>query len=137
MTLAVTALAAASLAACDVGGRGGQPDENPVMRNPEPPFRYPAALYALKVQGNVTLRLYVDETGAVLPESTKVHESSSYPAFDSAAVAGSESLRFVPAKRDGEPMAVSILFPVFFRHPAGKPLSGDTVLQRQAADSQP
>ena len=132
ISLAAATLLAVSLAACDAGRRGGPPDENPVMKNPEPPFHYPASLYALEVQGNVMLRLFVDSTGAVLPESTRVHESSSYPAFDSAAVSGSESLRFVPAKRDGEPIAVSILFPVFFRHPAAKPLSGDTVLQRPA-----
>ena len=39
------------------------PDETPVMVNSELPFRYPAALYARKVQGNVTLRLYVDRDG--------------------------------------------------------------------------
>ena len=126
----------AGLAACDAGRRGGPPDENPVMKNAEPPFHYPASLYALEVQGNVMLRLFVDETGVVLPESTRVQESSSYAEFDSAAVAGSESLRFVPAKRDGEPIAVSILFPVFFRHPAAKPLSGDTVLQQQQQQRQ-
>jgi protein TonB len=111
------------------GGRSAQPDVNPVMRNAEPPFRYPAALYDLQVQGNVTLRLFVDETGTVVPESTSVNESSSYAALDSAAIIGSESLRFAPAQRDGKPIAVSILFPVYFRHPAAKPLPGDTVLQ--------
>jgi TonB family protein len=100
-----------------------------VMRNAEPPFRYPAALYALRVQGNVMLRLFVDESGAVRPESTQVAESSSYAALDSAAIIGSESLRFDPAKRDGRPVAVSILFPVYFRHPSAKPLPGDTVLR--------
>ena len=110
-------------------GRGAPPDERPVMRNAEPPFRYPAALYALRVQGNVMLRLFVDESGAVRPESTQVAESSSYAALDSAAIIGSESLRFDPAKRDGRPVAVSILFPVYFRHPSAKPLPGDTVLR--------
>ena len=35
-----------------------QPDVAPVMLNKELPFRYPPALYAQKVQGNVTLRIY-------------------------------------------------------------------------------
>lgn len=100
------------------------------MINPEPPFRYPAALYARKVQGNVTLRLWVDSTGSIRPESTRVAEPSGYAALDSAAVTGAEQLRFAPAVRDGRPVATAILFPVFFRHPAAPPLPGDTVLGR-------
>ena len=107
-----------------------RPDELPVMLNKEPPFRYPAALYAQKVQGNVTLRIFIDRDGRVRPESTRVEESSGYVSLDSAAVTGSQELRFVPAKQNGEPMAVSILFPVYFRHPEAAPLPGDTVLKR-------
>lgn len=108
-----------------------RPDEPPVMVNKEPPFRYPAALYARKVQGNVTLRLFVDRDGAVHPESTRVEETSGYAPLDSAAIRGSQELHFVPAKLRGEPMAVAILFPVFFRHPEAPPLPGDTILQRE------
>jgi TonB family protein len=107
-----------------------RPDELPVMLNKEPPFRYPAALYAQKVQGNVTLRIFIDRDGRVRPESTRVEESSGYASLDSAAVTGSQELRFVPAKQNGDPMAVSILFPVYFRHPEAAPLPGDTVLKR-------
>ena len=110
--------------------RRGRPDELPVMLNREPPFRYPAPLYAQKVQGNVTLRIFIDRDGRVRPESTRVEESSGYASLDSSAVTGSQDLRFVPAKLNGEPMAVSILFPVFFRHPQASPLPGDTVLKR-------
>ena len=110
--------------------RRGRPDELPVMVNREPPFRYPAPLYAQKVQGNVTLRIFIDRDGRVRPESTRVEESSGYSSLDSSAVTGSQDLRFIPAKLNGEPMAVSILFPVFFRHPEGTPLPGDTVLKR-------
>jgi len=109
-------------------GRGG-PDELPVMLNMEPPFRYPVSLYARRVQGNVTLRVFIDRDGRVRPESTRVAESSGYTSLDSAAVIGSQELRFTPAKHHGEPMAVSILFPVFFRHPQASPLPGDTVLK--------
>ena len=111
--------------------RRGRPDELPVMLNRDAPFRYPAPLYAQKVQGNVTLRIFIDRNGRVRPESTQVEESSGYASLDSSAVTGSQDLRFVPAKLNGEPMAVSILFPVFFRHPEATPLPGDTVLRRR------
>lgn len=139
MYLRSIACAALGIAACrDSSGErrlaiGGadRPDERPVMVNAELPFRYPAALYARKVQGNVMLRLFVDRDGRILPDSTRVEESSGYSALDSAAVTGSRDLYFIPAKLDGEPMAVSVLFPVYFRHPEAAPLPGDTVLARR------
>jgi protein TonB len=108
------------------------PDELPQMLNTELPFRYPAALYARKVQGNVTLRLHVDRDGQVTADSTRIEESSGYAALDSAAVKGSQELRFIPAKLHGEPMHVTILFPVYFRHPEAHALPGDTILKRVA-----
>jgi protein TonB len=107
-----------------------QPDEIPRMLNGELPFHYPPAVYARKVQGNVTLHLYVDRDGQVMPDSTRIEESSGYAALDSAAVKGSQELRFVPAKLRGEPLGVSILFPVYFRHPDAHALPGDTILHR-------
>jgi protein TonB len=108
------------------------PDEIPKMLNTDLPFRYPAALYARKVQGNVTLRLHIDRDGQVRADSTRIDETSGYPALDSAAVKGSEELRFVPAKLRGEPVPVTILFPVYFRHPEAHALPGDTILKRRA-----
>ena len=105
------------------------PDSLPVMQNRELPFKYPPELYAQKVQGNVTLRIHIDSTGAVRPESTTVVESSGYPALDSAAVNGARILRFRPAYAKGAPLAISVLFPVYFRHPDALPLPGDTVLK--------
>lgn len=109
----------------------------PRMTNPQPPFRYPAPLYARKVQGNVTLRLWVDSAGVVRAESTKVAEPSGYGALDSAAVAGAGRLRFAPALREGRPHATAVLFPVYFRHPEAPPLPGDTVLGRRRAAARP
>jgi protein TonB len=106
------------------------PDEKPRMLNEDLPFHYPPALYARKVQGNVTLRLYVDRAGQVTPDSTRIEESSGYAGLDSAAVKGSQDLRFAPAKLRGEPLGVSILFPVYFRHPDARALPGDTILRR-------
>ena len=111
------------------------PDEVPKMINTDLPFRYPAALYARKVQGNVTLRLHLDRNGAVIADSTKVEEPSGYPALDSAALKGATELRFVPAKLKGEAMPVTILFPVYFRHPDARPLPGDTILTRRDSTS--
>src|SRR6476659_2845618 len=114
----------ATLLACTGGSgdqRGGifsgssdRPDEPPVVVNKSLPFRYPAPLYARKVQGNVTLRLYIDRDGRVRPDSTRVEESSGFPPLDSAAVVGSQELQFVPAKLQGEPIGVVVLFPVYF-----------------------
>lgn len=134
--IALAAIVAAAACKDSSGERrfaiGGpeRPDEPPVMVNAELPFRYPPALYARRVQGNVMLRLFVDQDGRILPESTRVEESSGYPPLDSAAVTGSQELYFIPAKLRGEPMAVSVLFPVYFRHPEAAPLPGDTILAR-------
>jgi TonB family protein len=105
------------------------PDSLPVMRNAELPFKYPPDLYAQKVQGNVTLRIHIDTAGQVRPESTSVVESSGYPSLDSAAVIGARALEFKPAYANGAPLAISVLFPVYFRHPEAAPLPGDTVLK--------
>jgi TonB family protein len=117
-----------------------RPDEAPVVVNKVLPFRYPAPLYARKVQGNVMLRLYIDVDGQVTADSTRVEESSGFPSLDSAAVVGSQELHFVPAKLHGEPMGVVVLFPVYFRHPEAAPLAGDTILSStryQKAPAQP
>lgn len=105
-----------------------RPDEFPALVSGELPFRYPASLYARRVQGNVTLRLYIDRDGRVMADSTRIYSASGYPALDSAAVSGARDLHFVPAKLHGEPMAMSVLFPLFFRHPEAPPLPGDSML---------
>jgi TonB family protein len=114
-------------------GRGPKPDTPPVMLNKEPPFQTPAALYAQKVQGNVTLRIFIDSLGSVHPESTSVLQSSGYPDLDTAAVTGARQLRFSPAKLQGKPVGTMVAFPVFFRHPGAAPLPGDSVLHQKSA----
>ncbi len=112
---------------------GRQPDVAPVMLNKELPFRYPPALYAQKVQGNVTLRIYIDRDGSIVPDSTRVSETSGFNALDSAAMKGSRDLKFEPAKTQGQAVPVSILLPVFFRHPDAPPLAGDSIINRDSA----
>jgi periplasmic protein TonB len=112
---------------------GRQPDIAPVMLNKELPFRYPPALYAQKVQGNVTLRIFIDREGAIVPDSTRIAETSGFTALDSAAMKGSRDLKFEPAKTQGQPVPVSILLPVFFRHPDAPPLAGDSIIPRDSS----
>lgn len=132
-----------SLAACKKGEGSGmpfqtvgrQPDVAPVMLNKELPFRYPPALYAQKVQGNVTLRIFIDRDGSIVPDSTRIAETSGFTALDSAAMKGSRDLKFEPAKTQGQPVPVSILLPVYFRHPDAPPLAGDSVIKRDTTAS--
>lgn len=135
------AMFATALSACSkdaqtgdaFSGVGPRPDVLPVMLNKDLPFRYPPSLYSKKVQANVTLRVYIDKEGQIVSESTHVAETSGFPPLDSAAVRGSNDLRFIPAKTRGQAVPVSILFPVYFRHPEAPPLPGDTILKQ--ADS--
>lgn len=112
---------------------GKQPDVAPVMLNKELPFRYPPALYAQKVQGNVTLRIFIDREGAIVADSTRIAETSGFTALDSAAMKGSRDLKFEPAKTQGQAVPVSILLPVFFRHPDAPPLAGDSIIPRDSS----
>jgi protein TonB len=111
---------------------GRQPDVAPVMLNKELPFRYPPALYAQKVQGNVTLRIFIDRDGSIVSDSTRIAETSGFTALDSAAMKGSRELKFEPARTQGQPVPVSILLPVYFRHPDAPPLAGDSMLKRDS-----
>ena len=99
----------------DTNPRGFEP---PVVMNPESPVEYPLPLYERQVGGTVVLRLFVSERGTVVPESTRVAESSGEPRLDSAALAGVATMEFAPARQDGEPIATLFLQPVHFRHPS-------------------
>jgi periplasmic protein TonB len=92
-------------------------DQPPVAVNPVSPVDYPAALLEQGIEGRAVLRLYADSLGTLVPESTKVAESSGYPALDSAAVAGAPKLRFSPALRNGRPVSGAFLQPIHFRNP--------------------
>jgi len=100
------------------GSPGVPPDqEPPVALNADSPIQYPPRLYDQKVEGDVMLRLVVDSIGRLLPESSRVAESSGYPALDSAALTGARRLRFAPARRHGLSIGTAFLQPVEFRHP--------------------
>ena len=136
VTLTAAALACGGSApAPDPQGAQAAPppaSEAPVAVNPDVPIGYPPALFEQRIDGDVVLRLFVDSTGRLVPESTRVAESSNYPALDSAALAGSARLRFAPAKRHGVAVATTFLQPVEFRHPGTPRTSAPTGTVRQA-----
>lgn len=114
------ALGACGGSSPQTGGQASQAapppeSEPPVALNPDVPIAYPPALFEQKVEGDVTLRLFVDSTGKLIADSTRIAEPSGYPALDSAALAGSSALRFAPAKRHGVAVATVFLQPVEFR----------------------
>lgn len=76
------------------------------------PFQYPEELWEAQVNGETLLRLYISEQGAV--DSVRVERTSGYEAFDAAALAGSRSLRFQPARRGDEPVGAWFILPVKF-----------------------
>jgi TonB family protein len=124
-------MGAVSVAGC-AGGRDGawnDPatyDSLPALINDSLPFDYPVALYILKKQDDVTLRVHIDQDGRVVPESTTVHERSDFPQLDTAAIQGAGKLVFRPAFRDGQAVGITVLFPVQFRVPGAGPLPQDT-----------
>lgn len=95
-------------------------DLPPVAINPVSPVLYPPALLDQGIEGRVLLRLYVDSQGRLVGDSTRIAESSGYPALDSAAVQGAPSLRFSPALRRGRPVSAPFLQPVHFRNPRNR-----------------
>jgi TonB family protein len=98
-------------------------EEPPVAINPVSPVRYPQALLDQGIEGQVLLRLFVDSAGNVIPDSTRVAESSGYPALDSAALVAAPELRFSPALHQGRPVAAPFIQPVQFRSPRTRPRS--------------
>ena len=126
------ALAGLLLAACGGGSDGtvrlpARPAEGPrgrelppVALNANSPVTYPEALARQGIEGTVLLRLYVDTAGRLVNDSTRVAESSGYPALDSAALRAAPELRFAPAERDGQKIAAAFLQPIHFRTPAGR-----------------
>ena len=138
----IAALVAAACRASpppDQGGAAPPEEEAPVAVNPQTPIRYPPALFDRGVEGEVVLRLFIDSTGRVVAESSKVGESSGSRSLDSAALDGSRLLRYAPAKRRGVPITTWFLQPVEFRQPQAPVLGNepDTVTPRPKAVATP
>ena len=105
---AALALCLAAAAACD---RKPVVETEPVALT-QPAFQYPEDLWDEGVEGKTVLRILINEQGTV--DSARVETPSGYAAFDSAAMAGTDALRFQPARRDGTPVSKWVLLPVEF-----------------------
>ena len=75
---------------------------------------YPPLLRDAGVTGQVTLRMRVDASGVVDPETITV-EQSTHDAFSTAATRVAGTMRFVPAKIHRKPVPVWITIPVTFQ----------------------
>lgn len=88
------------------------PIEQPTPLYGDVPIDYPLHMWDEDKEGETILRVRVTDVGAV--DSVEVLQSSGYSSFDSAAAAGARALRFTPARRDGERIAVWAEVPVYF-----------------------
>jgi protein TonB len=82
------------------------------MAQDRPPI-YPALARSRGQQGRVLLRVAVSAAGA--PSSVAVVSSSGHPLLDRAALDAVRHWRFVPAERDGHPVAAVADVPIVFR----------------------
>jgi TonB family protein len=95
----------------------GDSVQPPVALDPVPAVAFPEGLIDTASAATVRLRLFVDEQGHVVADSTRVAESSGVAALDSAAVEGAPRIRYAPALKEGEPVAAAFVQPVEFRRP--------------------
>jgi TonB family protein len=109
---ASVALSVACFVVPAVGCGGGDQIEEPTPLYGDVPIDYPLDLWDADVEGVTLLRVRVTEMGIV--DSVEVLEGSGYPAFDSAAVRGALSLRYNPARKNGQRTTVWAKVPVHF-----------------------
>jgi len=72
---------------------------------------YPASVTALGIEGRVTTRLTISETGAVIKA---VVTKGLHPKLDAAAVAAAKKMRFAAATVDGKPVTTTITYKFTF-----------------------
>ena len=114
----------------------GDATDKPRLVNPQQVQRllqnsYPPLLRAGAVRGSAHLAIVVDEQGAV-SEARSVR--ATHAAFADAAVAVVRQARFVPATRDGRPVAVRLQLPVTFNLRGEAPDSTGTPVIPRAAE---
>lgn len=74
---------------------------------------YPANLKEMGLGGTPFVRLYIDESGAIVER--RIERSSALPALDSAALAVVDAMKFRPAENGGVPTHLWVTLPVQFR----------------------
>lgn len=110
-------------------GCAERPPDTPPRQLTTSTFHYPEELWDAGVEGETVLELHVSERGTV--DSARVQSSSGFAEFDSAAVQGAADLRFEPARRGSDSVAVKVLLPVQFQLPddsGGIPPTGSTAV---------
>jgi len=100
-----------------MAGCAEPPPDVPPRQLPGSPFHYPEELWDAGVEGETILEIHVSESGSV--DSARVERTSGHAEFDSAAVNGARELRFEPARRGEDSVAVRVLLPVQFHLPGG------------------
>lgn len=81
------------------------------LRNPAPP--YPPAARRRSLQGRVLVHAVVGPGGDCA--RAEVRKSSGHPILDEAALQAVRGWRFLPATRDGRPVAAGVEIPIVFR----------------------
>ena len=117
LSMLVSACASGEPDAAPDASSGAAAVEPPVALDATPAIAYPSGVDDTTAVLTVTLRLFVDEQGHVVADSTRIAESSGVAALDSAAVEGAPRLRYSPALRGGEPLATAFVQQVEFRRP--------------------
>lgn len=94
--------------AAAAGGSVGQPDELPqTLPNTCQAPRYPSALEAARVQGNVLVEFAVDTSGRADASSIRVLNST-HSGFENNAKAAVETCRFRPARMSGQAVRATV-----------------------------
>jgi protein TonB len=81
------------------------------LTNPAP--HYPTAARRQNMQGRVVIFAVVSPVGSCA--RAEVRKSSGHPLLDEAALQAVRSWRFLPATRDGQPVAAGVEIPIVFR----------------------
>lgn len=97
-----------------------EPQREPVIEPPKfgasylsnPPPQYPNLSRRSGEEGRVLLRVLVSVEGGA--ESVQLEQGSGYTRLDHAAIAAVKGWRFIPAKRDNQPISAYVLVPVNF-----------------------
>lgn len=85
------------------------------LSNPAP--AYPPMSRRRREEGQVLLAVSVGVEGAA--EQVEIHESSGFRRLDEAALQAVRRWRFVPAQREGRPVAAQVVVPIIFRLETG------------------
>ncbi|WP_169928609.1 TonB-dependent siderophore myxochelin receptor MxcH [Labilithrix luteola] len=116
----------------------GRASEAPAVTPPElleaSEAEYPAEARAEGIEATVVLRIDVDVEGRVT--RAEVHVPVGF-GFDEAAKAAALRLRFAPARRDGQPIAVRILHRYDFRLPEPAPVETPPAPAPSASEAAP